>query len=101
MAVAGQAQALPHRDAIQRSFGNHDVSTTRAHVGGGAAVAADAFGADAFATGNDVAFREDQIERLMREHMAASRRAVASRKAWRHSESARSSATARPSAQTE
>ncbi len=54
--VAGPAQELPHRDAIQHSFGHHDVSGVRAHVGGPAADAADAMGASAFATGNDVAF---------------------------------------------
>ena len=56
--VAGPAETLPHGDAIQRSFGSQDVSDVRAHVGGHAADAADALGADAFATGNDVAFRE-------------------------------------------
>ncbi len=56
--VAGTPQALPHAEAIQRSFGSHDVSGTRTHVGGGAAEAADAFGAEAFATGNEVGFRE-------------------------------------------
>jgi hypothetical protein len=55
--LAGQAHALPHGDAIQRSFGRHDVSGVRAHVGGPAAEAAGALGAEAFATGNDVAFR--------------------------------------------
>jgi len=54
--VAGPGQALPHVEAIQQSFGNHDVSGVRAHVGGSAAQAADALGAEAFATGNDVAF---------------------------------------------
>ncbi len=56
--VTGPAETLPHGDAIQRSFGSQDVSDVRAHVGGHAADAADALGADAFATGNDVAFRE-------------------------------------------
>lgn len=55
--MAGSAQALPHADAIQQSFGSHDVGGIRAHVGGDAAQAADELGADAFATGNDVAFR--------------------------------------------
>jgi len=47
---------LPHQEAIQRSFGTHDVSGIRAHVGGEAADASRALGAHAFATGNDVAF---------------------------------------------
>ena len=56
--VAGPAQALPHAAAIQRSFGAHDVSGARAHVGGAAAQATDALGAEAYATGDHVAFRE-------------------------------------------
>jgi hypothetical protein len=55
--VAGPAVALPHADAIQGAFGpDHDVSSIRAHVGGEAAVAARAIGAEAYATGPDVAF---------------------------------------------
>jgi hypothetical protein len=54
--VTGPSQALPHRDAIQASFGRHDVSGVRAHVGGRAAEATEAVGAEAYATGNDVAF---------------------------------------------
>lgn len=53
--VTGPSQALPHRDAIQASFGRHDVSGVQAHVGGRAAEATGAMGA-AYATGNDVAF---------------------------------------------
>jgi Domain of unknown function (DUF4157) len=56
--VGGAGGALPHVDAIQRSFGAHDVSGVRAHVGGAAASAADALGAEAYATGSSVAFRE-------------------------------------------
>ncbi len=54
--VAGPAQELPHRDAIQRSFGHHDVGGVRAHVAGPAAAATAAIGAPAYATGTDVAF---------------------------------------------
>lgn len=54
--VAGAGAALPHLDAIQRSFGDHDLGAVRAHVGGDAAVAAQAIGATAYATGVDVAF---------------------------------------------
>lgn len=54
--VAGAGGALPHLVAIQRSFGRHDVSNVRAHIGGAAAHAAQAIGAEAYATGNDVAF---------------------------------------------
>ncbi|HUQ07563.1 MAG TPA: DUF4157 domain-containing protein [Kofleriaceae bacterium] len=48
--------ALPHLDTIQRSFGKHDVSGISAHTGGHAADAAGALGAEAYATGNSVAF---------------------------------------------
>ncbi|MBZ0235070.1 MAG: DUF4157 domain-containing protein [Deltaproteobacteria bacterium] len=54
--VAGGGGPLPHAEAIQRSFGRHDVSHVRAHVGGEAAVAARAIGARAYAMGSDVAF---------------------------------------------
>jgi hypothetical protein len=55
--VAGAGQALPHLDRIQSSFGpEHDLSAVRAHVGGEAASASRAIGAEAYATGHDVAF---------------------------------------------
>jgi len=55
--ISGPAQPLPHLDAIQRSFGpSHDLSQVQAHVGGDAAEAAGAIGADAYAIGNHVAF---------------------------------------------
>jgi hypothetical protein len=55
--VAGAGGGLPHGDRIQRLFGRHDVSSVRAHVGGAAADASDALGADAYAMGGQVAFR--------------------------------------------
>jgi hypothetical protein len=54
--IAGTASTLPHADAIQKSFGKHDVSGIRAHSDGAATAAADAMGAEAFATGDRVAF---------------------------------------------
>lgn len=54
--VKGSGQTLPHLDQIQASFGSHDVTAARAHVGGKAAEAADVIGAHAYATGNDIAF---------------------------------------------
>jgi hypothetical protein len=55
--LTGAPTALPHGDAIQRSFGpDHDVSSIRAHVGGPAAEASAAIGATAYATGDSVAF---------------------------------------------
>lgn len=49
---------LPHRDAIQRSFGPYDVGGIDAHVGGSARQANEAMGAEAYATGNSVAFKD-------------------------------------------
>ncbi len=54
--VAGGGGALPHAEAIQRSFGRHDVGGVQAHVGGRAASAAGAIGAEAYTTGSHVAF---------------------------------------------
>lgn len=56
--VSGAGSVLPYVDTIQRLFGRHDVSGIRAHVGGDAADAAQSIGAQAYATGNQVAFRE-------------------------------------------
>ena len=56
--VAGSGSPLPYLDRIQRSFGSHDVSGVRAHVGGRAAAAAEDMGAAGYATGNDVALRD-------------------------------------------
>ncbi|MDR3419320.1 MAG: DUF4157 domain-containing protein [Nevskia sp.] len=49
-------QILPHLDAIQRSFGRHDVSAVRAHLDGGPAARARALGADAYTSGAEVTF---------------------------------------------
>jgi len=55
--VNGAGGALPHANQIQSSFGpEHDVSSIRAHVGGAAATAAGMIGAEAYATGDNVAF---------------------------------------------
>ena len=54
--IAGAAATLPHLDQIQRSFGRYDVRDVEAHVGGEAADACEAMGAEAYATGNHVAF---------------------------------------------
>ncbi|HEX4421929.1 MAG TPA: DUF4157 domain-containing protein [Kofleriaceae bacterium] len=52
--VATTGQALPFGDAIQRSFGRHDISSVQAHAGPEAAATAGAMGAEAYATGNHV-----------------------------------------------
>ncbi len=55
--TGGAGGTLPHIDQIQRSFGRHDVSKVVAHTDERAAAGAEAMGADAFATGDHVAFR--------------------------------------------
>jgi Domain of unknown function (DUF4157) len=54
--LTGGGGALPHQEAIQRSFGKHDVGGIGAHVGGPAAEACQTMGATAYATGDQVAF---------------------------------------------
>jgi len=54
--VAGSGARLPHREAIQASFGRHDVARIEAHLGGDATSANHAIGANAYASGNHVAF---------------------------------------------
>jgi len=56
--VAGGGGALPHGDAIAASFGRHapKVEGIRAHVGGAAAEASSSIGAQAYTTGNSIAF---------------------------------------------
>jgi len=56
--VRGGGQAMPHLDAIQKSFGGHDVSGVKAHVGGEAKEASESIGAEAYATGDNVAFKQ-------------------------------------------
>jgi len=53
----GAGGALPHLAQIQKSFGSHDVSGVKAHTGGDANKACEGMGAEAFATGNSVAFK--------------------------------------------
>jgi hypothetical protein len=45
--LRGSPQGLPHLDAIQRSFGRHEVGGIRAFVGGPAAAASHDMGAEA------------------------------------------------------
>ncbi|MFT7623581.1 MAG: hypothetical protein ACI9WU_002764 [Myxococcota bacterium] len=54
--TGGGRGSMPHLDRIQASFGNHDVSTIQAYSGGAAAEATRSMGAEAYATGNKVAF---------------------------------------------
>jgi hypothetical protein len=54
--VADGGARLPYVDRIQRLFGAHDVSNVEAHTGEAAARANAEIGAQAYATGNHVAF---------------------------------------------
>jgi hypothetical protein len=54
--TGGTGGQLPYLDKIQRSFGRHDVSHVQAHTGQVATEASLAMGAEAFATGEHVAF---------------------------------------------
>ena len=55
--IAGSGGRLPHLDAIQHSFGDHDLSEVKAHSDARSGEAAAALGASAYATGDHVAFR--------------------------------------------
>ena len=55
--IQGSGGSMPHLGAIQKSFGRHDVSSVPAHVGGNAAEASSAMGAEAYATKGAVAFK--------------------------------------------
>ncbi|PKN55295.1 MAG: hypothetical protein CVU56_22215 [Deltaproteobacteria bacterium HGW-Deltaproteobacteria-14] len=54
--IQGGGGRLPHHDAIQRAFGSHDVGGVQAHTGPAAKQGAAAMGAEAYATGDHVAF---------------------------------------------
>lgn len=67
----GPGGPLPHLDKIQQSFGAHDVSGIQAHVGGEAAAASQQMGAQAFASGNHVAFAQSSPDLHTAAHEAA------------------------------
>lgn len=52
----GAGGHLPYLDRIQAAFGHHDVSGVQAYVGGASKAASSAIGAEAYASGNKVAF---------------------------------------------
>ena len=54
--ISGGSTALPYAGQIQRLFGRHDISHVEAHTDAAATAGARAMGAEAFATGNHVAF---------------------------------------------
>ncbi len=54
--ISGAGGALPHGAAIQQSFGAYDLSNVTAHTDSVAAEGSAAMGAEAYATGSDIAF---------------------------------------------
>lgn len=54
--ISGSSTSLPYAGQIQRLFGRHDISSIEAHTDAPAAAGARAMGAEAYATGNHVAF---------------------------------------------
>ncbi|MBX3156095.1 MAG: DUF4157 domain-containing protein [Deltaproteobacteria bacterium] len=54
--VSGGGSSMPFMSQIQSSFGEHDISGVQAHTGAAAAHANEALGANAYATGENVAF---------------------------------------------
>ncbi|MFL9457944.1 DUF4157 domain-containing protein [Tolypothrix bouteillei VB521301_2] len=54
---SGSATTLPHLNQIQQSFGVN-LSHVQAYIGGDAAAACQQMGADAYASGNQIAFKE-------------------------------------------
>ncbi|HWU88901.1 MAG TPA: DUF4157 domain-containing protein [Kofleriaceae bacterium] len=57
--VAGAGAPLPHHDAVQASFGRHDIGGIKSQVGGEAAAASAAVGARGYAVGDRVAFADE------------------------------------------
>lgn len=69
--IGGSGGSMPHLDAIQASFGNHDIGGVRAHTDSAASQANEALGAEAYATGNDVAFASSSPSLHTAAHEAA------------------------------
>ena len=56
--VEGTGGKLPHIDRIQSAFGQYDLEGTSCFVGGGAAQSSKQMGAQAYAIGDRIAFKE-------------------------------------------
>ena len=67
---AGSGSALPHKAAIESSFGA-DMSNVQAYTGPQASAACEAMGAQAYAMGNKVAFAESSPSVQLAAHEAA------------------------------
>ncbi len=57
LGTQGSGTSLPHAERIQAAFGGHDISGVQAYSGGAAAKANEAMGAEAYASGNSIAFK--------------------------------------------
>ena len=68
--VAGSGSALPHKAAIEGSFGV-DMSSVQAYTGPQATAACESMGAQAYAMGNKVAFAESSPSVQLASHEAA------------------------------
>jgi hypothetical protein len=55
--VKGAGGTLPYADQIQDAFGKHDISSIQAYQGGNAKGACESMGAEAYASGDSVAFK--------------------------------------------
>jgi len=69
--VRGAGAPLPHLARIQESFGRHDVRSVKAHADARAAASTAALGAEAFATGGRIAFRQPRPDLRTAAHEAA------------------------------
>ncbi|MEL6180818.1 MAG: DUF4157 domain-containing protein, partial [Myxococcota bacterium] len=56
--IEGSGSPLPHLETIQHAFGKHDITSIQAHVGGPATSANTRMGAEGYAMGNHVAFKD-------------------------------------------
>jgi len=54
--ISGSGGSMPHGSQIQQAFGGYDLGNIQAHLGKEATEGSKAMGADAYATGNHIAF---------------------------------------------
>ena len=58
LGVSDATPGLPHGDQIQQSFGKHNIADVQSVIGGKAQTATEQMGAEAYATGNKIAFKQ-------------------------------------------
>jgi len=68
--VSGSGGSLPHKKTIEKSFGS-DMGGVQAHTGPKAAAACEELGAEAYAVGNKVAFKDSSPSVQLAAHEAA------------------------------